>query len=173
MILLKLDKIKSFQEVLEKYNSMINLPYLECPGCKGTNLIRHSKYSRNIYYIDNNEIRHVKMAITRVKCKTCGTTHALLPICIIPYKLNTLEIIINALFNDQLTINISIDTITNWNKSFNKHLPYLKTMFGNIKKKDILEKIKNDIYNYYDDFYIKYQKILMMMRNGLKNICNF
>lgn len=173
MILLHSKEINTFCEILKKYDELINLPYLECPNCKSNNLIRHSKYKRNAYYIEDNEIKHKIINIIRVKCKECKRTHALLPICIIPYKHNILDVIVKSLVNDQTTINISIDTINKWNKELNIFLPYLKTFFNNISKAEILNKIINDIYVFYESFYIRYQKILMMVRSGTKNICHF
>lgn len=173
MIILNSQKDNTnIKEILKKYKKMINLPYLECPFCNSTDLIKWGTYKRNIYYIDVI-IKHEILLIQRIRCNKCGKTHALLPSFIIPYKLHFLDIILYGISNNEITLNISIDTITKWNKDFNKFLPYLKTMFNNIKKEEIITKIKEKIFVYYEQFYIKYKKILLMIRYGIYNIAHF
>ena len=163
MIILNSSKINIFEKNL-------NLPYLECPKCKSTRIIKWGFYSRNITYIGNNILEYKVIKIQRIKCKECGSTQALLPIFIIPYKINCLDVVLSSLNNEDITINISIDTINNWNKIFNKYLPYLKTMFKNITKKEILIKLKEKIIDYINKFYIEYKKILMMSHIGKYSI---
>ena len=167
MILLLSEKNNSFESFFEK---KLNLPYLECPNCKSSKVIKWGFYVRNINYINNNKYEYKIIKIQRIKCKECGSTHALLPIFIVPYKINSIEIIVNSLNNKEINLNISVDTINHWNKIFNKYIPYLKTMLNNISKKEILIKLKENIIDYINEFYYKYKKILMMSHKGLFNI---
>ena len=55
---------------------------LVCPKCKTVGLFhRHAVYSR---YLFNNTEEYI--TIQRVRCESCGSTHALLPDIIIPYR---------------------------------------------------------------------------------------
>jgi hypothetical protein len=59
-----------------------------CPCCGSKNsLIRHAKYERYICLFENNVFVCHMITILRLKCKSCGTTHAILPADVIPYKI--------------------------------------------------------------------------------------
>jgi hypothetical protein len=59
-----------------------------CPSCGSKNsLIRHAKYERYIYLFENSVFVCHMIVILRLKCKSCGTTHAILPADVIPYKI--------------------------------------------------------------------------------------
>lgn len=174
MIILSSQKCNTnFKEILENYKSMINLPYMECSYCKSTDLIRWSSYIRNINYIHNNIIIYETIVIKRVKCKCCKHTHALIPSFIVPYKTNALDIILACISYDDITLSFSFDTITMLNKQFNYFLPYLKTMFNNISKKEIIDKLKINIFKFYKQFYSLNKKILMMTHIGILNMAYF
>lgn len=58
-----------------------------CPHCKAKcNFSYHASYVRNISFIRNNKIYDFKVTVTRVICNSCGSTHALIPSFIVPYK---------------------------------------------------------------------------------------
>lgn len=60
----------------------INYLLLVCPKCKTVGLFhRHAFYNR---YLFNNTEEYI--TIQRVRCESCGSTHALLPDIIIPYR---------------------------------------------------------------------------------------
>lgn len=103
MIILNPKKINTFNTAFynffKKYNNLDNLPYIECPGCNSSELIKWGHYNRNIYFIRNNIIEYKSVAIKRVRCKKCGATHALLPSFIIPYKQNLLDVILSSINN--------------------------------------------------------------------------
>ncbi len=174
MIILNSQKCDTnFKEILENYNSMINLPYMQCPYCKSTDLIRWGSYIRNINYILNNILIYETIAIKRVKCKHCNHTHALIPSFIVPYKTNALDVILACISYDDITLSFSFDTITMLNTQFNYFLPYLKTMFNNISKKEIIDKLKINIFKFYNQFYSLNKKILMMTHIGILNMAYF
>ncbi|WP_369800217.1 DUF6431 domain-containing protein [Anaerosalibacter sp. Marseille-P3206] len=67
-------------------------------GCKFCGyegmLHRHGYYSRNV--ITKHCIRRI--SILRVKCPSCGNTHAILPSFLIPYYQYSLEFIFKCLY---------------------------------------------------------------------------
>lgn len=143
---------------------------ITCPNCNSSELICHGYYERNV--IIENNCKHIKkrIKIKRVKCKTCGKTHALLPIDIIPYKLCPFSIIIKCLFDDEYFHNslFSYDTREKWFRHFKMFLPYIKTIMG------IGKNIYNEISKNFDEFYVNFynanKKIILMIRSGLFNI---
>lgn len=164
--------IENFEEIIEKYENMVNLPYIECPCCNSSELVKWGSYNRKAKYIDKYVKKEI-ITIRRVRCKKCGKTHALLPTFIIPYKINLLDIIINSLNDEEITLNISLDTINKWRKEFNTFLPYLRTMFKILSKTKILSIIKNKLFECYEEFYIQFKKILLMTHKGIYNMAYF
>lgn len=65
-----------------------------CPCCGSKNsLTRHAKYERYICLFENNVFVCHTITILRLKCKSCNTTHAILPVNVIPYKIFSFTII--------------------------------------------------------------------------------
>lgn len=174
MIILNDKKDNSFfKQILKKYENMINNPYMECPYCHSSKLIKWGSYTRNVCFIDNNVLICKTIKIQRVKCLGCNHTHALLPSFIIPYKRSLLDVILNNLLDTDITISINYDVRVKWNKQFNKQLPYLKTMFKNINKNLIIEIFLQNINHYYKLFFKLFYKILMMTRYGFIGMASF
>ncbi|MBQ3141879.1 MAG: hypothetical protein IJB82_00010 [Bacilli bacterium] len=177
MILLFSEKINNFKKIFKKYEETMDFNFIKCPNCNSDDLIKWGNYKRNIKYI-NEKLEKKIITIKRVKCKKCGKTHALLPLYIVPYKISLLDVILNS-FNDikditiDITIDIPFDTIIKWKKDFNKFIPYLKTMFNNISKIEIIEALKKNIFKYYKLFYDINKKILMMIHKGIYNMAYF
>ena len=66
--------------------------HCNCPKCKAkSNFSYHGSYLRNISFIINNKVYDFKVWVTRVICNSCGSTHALLPNFIVPYKIFSRE----------------------------------------------------------------------------------
>ena len=98
MIICFSEKIKSFQQNnLKTFNfsqeDIQNLmPSLEdisccCPNCKAySNFSFHGAYNRNISFIREGKTFDFTVSVTRVICNSCGSTHALFPDFIVPYK---------------------------------------------------------------------------------------
>ncbi len=167
MVILNCKNVNSnFEQILNKYNRMANLPYMECPICNSTKLIKWGCYKRNLNYIDNNIVIYKVINIHRVRCKDCGHTHAILPSCIVPYRISNLDLILSAIKEEKVALNFSIDTINKWKKDFNKFLPYLKTLFNNTSELKIINELRSNIFKYYELFYMINKKILMMMHSG-------
>lgn len=146
---------------------------MECPFCNSDKLIKWGSYERNINYIDNDIVIYKVIKIQRVRCKECGHTHAIIPSCIIPYKIRNLELILHSIRDEIFTINFSLDTITKWKNTFNEFIPYLKTLFRNLSKVEIINKLIKHIYFYYNQFFYYNRKILMMIHNGIVNMAYF
>ncbi len=88
-------KTNNFNVKIKEYLNLIkniNLFNLKC-SCGKCNLVKHGYYNRYIKYNDNKDI----LSVLRVKCKSCGKTHAVLPSFVIPYiqtpMLEVLEIV--------------------------------------------------------------------------------
>lgn len=74
--------IQSFMPILEQVRDC------KCPACKAVNKFSfHCKYNRNLSFVLNGEIVNYTVTVTRVICKSCLSTHALLPDFIVPYKI--------------------------------------------------------------------------------------
>lgn len=181
MILLYTKLIKSNSECNQKQNIVFSdkLNYYDngktnmditCPNCGSRDLVCHGYYNRNFIYEYN--YKHVKkrIKIKRVKCKECHKTHALLPIDIVPYKITVFSVIIKCLFDDEYfnNSNFSFDTKIFWYKSFNKFLPFIRTMFSTCT--DIYNSISTNFDKFYTEFYYKIKKIILMSRYGVYNI---
>jgi len=83
MITISTKKIKSFFQ--KTYDNMVeNLPFhkLTCTCGRSGEMIRHGRYSRSIKSSTGIE----SIRILRVRCKSCGKTHALLPEWLVPYS---------------------------------------------------------------------------------------
>lgn len=83
------------QKILDNYSNL----YYSCPKCGANHsLIRHGTYDRNLILLDaSNIIRELKFNVLRVKCKSCGSTHTILPNDIIPYCIYSFSFIITLL----------------------------------------------------------------------------
>ncbi len=58
-----------------------------CPCCGAKNsFTRHATYERNICTLESDTFFDQKLSILRLYCKSCDTTHAILPAGTIPYQ---------------------------------------------------------------------------------------
>lgn len=173
MIILYSEKINyNFIQILNKYEKMDFTLNFKCPYCNSDDLIKWGFYNRYLCFLENNIINDKIIKIQRLKCKNCNKTHALLPSFIVPYKTFALDIILHTLSNIS-SLSVSFDTSFLWNKQFNRFLPYLKTMFYNLSKLDIINCLLKDIFNNYKQFFSINKKILMMSRPGIYNMAPF
>ena len=82
-----------------------------CPCCKSTGECRiHGYYRRRLIDYYNGEIKSSRIRVLRVKCKTCGHTHAVLPDIIVPYAQYTIRFICRVL-SEKLTTGSTIEAI--------------------------------------------------------------
>lgn len=76
-------KIKHLtQENYNKFIKNIDFNKLSCSCGISGQLIKHAYYDRHIK--TSNGV--INLTIIRVKCKSCGKTHAIFPECIVPYS---------------------------------------------------------------------------------------
>lgn len=89
------NNIIKLQKYYDKLVKSINLDDFECPDCHGHNWSIHSTYSRQVDIFKRTH----KLTITRIICKECGKTHAILIEDIIPYSIVGYEIIVDVCLN--------------------------------------------------------------------------
>lgn len=82
MITVKTNNCKYLtQNIYDNYVNSIDFSMTRC-SCKHVGLIRHGYYYRTIKF----RTRTIILKILRVKCTTCGATHAILLDAIVPYS---------------------------------------------------------------------------------------
>lgn len=165
MISLKVDNFKGelSQQSYDDYINLIDVHSLTCTCGSHDNVI-HGYYQRMVRTDKNN----IKLRILRIRCKSCGKTHAVLMSLIIPYKsvcLNTSIRIIKKDKIDSLMIeNIQIDEqiISRIQKVFNER--YKKWMS--------LSKLTFDDDLVYKSF-IDFKSNFLQVRKGPYNLIHY
>lgn len=67
----------------------------ECPVCHSSHgWQRHGTYSRFLILPAESSLKEAEMEILRLRCKSCGHTHAILPADIIPYGIYSVSAVI-------------------------------------------------------------------------------
>lgn len=99
MISLKVDCLTSdlTQRFYDDFINSIDVHSLACTCGSHDNII-HGYYNRKVRTDKSNVI----LKITRIRCKQCGKTHALLLSLIIPYKSVSLSTSIRILKNENI-----------------------------------------------------------------------
>ncbi|WP_270556834.1 DUF6431 domain-containing protein [Dorea amylophila] len=95
----KLKNIKlSDQEWFDRAIAKLNLLEQVCPYCdsKGQ-MIFHDSYPRYMITLKANHIETEILRIPRVKCDSCGHTHAVLPEMLIPYSSYSIRFVLTVL----------------------------------------------------------------------------
>lgn len=116
----------------EKYDEIINnldFNRLICPKCNHSDLIIHGYYTRRL----KTKIGTIYLRIIRVICKTCGSTHALLLSCLVPYSSVDLKSHIRIINNDD--INGLMEEISDIDES---NIAYVLRMFNRYFKERLL-----------------------------------
>lgn len=105
----------------------------QCPSCGATGkLSGYGHYSRNLVYYRDAKVIEAHVYPRRFSCRSCETTHALLPGTIItpysPYSLSFKLMVLAAYFEREMTVaavckryNIAISTLYAWKERFNLH----------------------------------------------------
>jgi hypothetical protein len=129
----KLFRIKISAETLFLFYMAGFNPYIEvCTYCKSTgNCAIFAHYTRNLIDFHFGKAVYYKVVVTRVKCGSCGHTHAILPDIIIPYATYSIDFILWVLaeyFMGHQTVEklcekyaISHCMLYRWIALFNKH----------------------------------------------------
>ena len=70
----------------ESLPSEAELYFMSCPSCKACGELHvHGYYSRHVVQFCGSGFADTVLRVMRLKCKSCGHTHALLPDVIVPY----------------------------------------------------------------------------------------
>jgi len=96
--------IYDFSRICKTYDKNIytknSFAGTSCPKCYALGRFNlHGSYSRHVIYFEEKQLVHRLIEIKRIKCKSCDTTHAVLPGDIIAYKLLSLFVVLSILFN--------------------------------------------------------------------------
>ena len=170
--------------LLEKHQKILNFGVLECPCCHSHDLIRWGFYERNSIHFENenqNCLESNIVKIQRVKCESCGRTHALLPFGIVPYKQFSLEVILKVLIKSTITslekislfFSINISSIKNFVYEFKKkHLSKLFVMTNIHDVFKSLTEFENEI-TLRKQYIIKNNMCFMQNKLGYINLCPF
>ena len=103
-----------------------------CPCCGAVGkLTEYGEYSRGLTYLQAGKVADSRVSPLRFECKSCGSTHALLPDIVIPYGRYSLGFVLTVLiayFERASTVEricenfgIAISTIYEWKKRVLSH----------------------------------------------------
>ena len=89
---------KSSLELYAQYAARPVGQGLACPVCgsKG-NCVPHGSYKRVLIDVEHGKVSYGSVEIKRMRCKSCGHTHAILPDYIVPYATYSLLFILRVL----------------------------------------------------------------------------
>ena len=105
---------------------------MACPSCGSRgNCVPHGSYRRSLIEWECGRVEYGSVEIKRVRCGSCGHTHAILPDYIIPYTTYSLPFILRVLAAHFLGIEtveqlcrryeISPSMLYEWKALFHKH----------------------------------------------------
>lgn len=119
-------------ELFHKEMSSFRVFSLACSSCRSKHsctLLR--SYKRYLVVIENGSPKTYTLDITRVKCNCCGSSHAILPDCIVPgssYALSFILYVLLYYYQKTYTVEqlcdlyqISASTLYAWKKLFLKN----------------------------------------------------
>lgn len=93
--------------MLRNFALQSNIYKATCPSCGVTgNWANHGSYTRHLVTQEQDEI----ITINRLKCLSCGSTHALLPPDVVPYKHFSLSFMV-AVCKEKITDELSVQTV--------------------------------------------------------------
>ncbi len=164
---------RKFEEKLKKYQNLINYGSLECPHCHSKEYIKWGFYERGVTFIKNGIPYSTIIKIKRIRCKSCNSTHALLPFGITPYKQLTDEILIPLLLGDYLDF-FSEDTVKYYNRQFKKfHYPNLSTLLHMQDSVQILKQLKKEKEQILERYIKLFNMCFMQIKLGWLGYCSF
>lgn len=137
-------------------NSFIGI---SCSECDSFDIGRHSTYKRN--YVDDDIDYDFKILV--LECNECGRYHSLLPDFIIPYHVYSPNDIFSALKKDKPVYR---QLLRYWTLKFIAYLNILQILVASNDKEDILNKIVNNYYHYYELFFEKFEIIFFHYLNS-------
>jgi len=89
---------KSSLELYAEDVASLAVHSMVCPACRSKgNCAAHSSYKRTLIDLKDSKVVYDRVEIKRVRCKSCGHTHAILPDYIVPYTTYSLLFILRVL----------------------------------------------------------------------------
>jgi len=146
--------LKSDREIFETVMKGFRIYMMICPECGAKGRCQeHASYYRLLITIEFRKRKKYYIEIPRVLCESCGSTHAILPDVLIPYKSYSLRFILYILakyLKRDCTVevfceqwNIAIATLYSWKDIFLEHA---SLWIGKLEQANTLcEKILNRI----------------------------
>jgi len=117
-----------FQKATDDFNHYC----VKCPNCGVIGKLEfYAKYFRSLISYEDGTIRCRRVSTLRFKCKSCNTTHALLPDILIPYSPYSLRFVLTVLivyFERETTVAaicerffIAVSTLYAWKQRLLEH----------------------------------------------------
>ncbi len=127
--------------------------HCNCPKCNAkSNFSYHGSYIRNISLIREEKNYDFQVSVTRVICNSCGSTHALLPSFIVPYKIFSLDSI---LYTVQNSMRSSVIVLSEKLKiSFELIYSFIALISGFFNYVDSLNREQNQFKNFNHDYFL-------------------
>ena len=115
--------VYDFLQLFKTYDKNIyNQAYFKftaCPVCPAIGRFKmYGSYRRYAIFFIDNEMTHEFIDIKRILCLSCGTTHAVVPGDLIPYKVISLFVFIFILVSFYLKKKPVLQTVKRWSLSF-------------------------------------------------------
>lgn len=147
----KLEEINNYSSqkkyIQQFMPTLKQLSNCKCPKCGAIDKFSfHCTYSRNISFCLSGKIVNFVVTVTRVKCDSCLSTHAILPDFIIPYKIMSCygicRIVKEAVTSSVLTV---CDKLQISYQLIYQYIFLLNSFFANVQ-------ILNNQNNYFEKF---------------------
>lgn len=171
MVILNIEKVNSIEEMISKYEDILNIQKFKCPNCNCSEFNYYGYYIRNVVSInEEGNILEYKIKLKKIKCKNCGMIHAIIPNFLIPYRQYCLKTI-NKVLEDKIEkefsnkdiiekYNISRQLLKKWIDVFSCFKNKLSTLYG--KSKNIFKNINDD--KIINSFYCEFNEIYLLKR---------
>jgi len=130
------ENIPTESQIFQKATDEFNHYGYQCPNCKATGKLSfHSLYERGLVSFYNKNVTDSRINPRRLKCASCGTSHALLPDILVPYSPYTLPFMLTVLiayFERETSVvnicadfGIAVSTLYEWKKRLAKCKDFL------------------------------------------------
>ncbi|MDR2572068.1 MAG: DUF6431 domain-containing protein [Oscillospiraceae bacterium] len=115
--------VYDFSKICNTYDAKIykksDFASTRCPKCLAIGRFNlHGSYQRYVLYFEDENLLDKYIEIKRIKCRSCKTTHAVMPGDIIPYKVLSLLIILLILIHYHIAKIPVLKIAAEWDFSF-------------------------------------------------------
>ena len=140
--------------------------HCKCPKCNAKdNFSYHGAYNRCISFIRDDNTYDFYVSVTRVICNSCGSTHALLPAFIVPYKTFSLDSILYVI--TEVAYSSVLKTADKLNLSFQLIYSFLVILMSFFYHVDSLNREKKT-YKNFNKTYFKLNCLIICNEEFLK-----